>query len=169
MTESGQQLTLIAQLKDVVRNERSLAQGYQVRQIEHQDRLSLADLYFAVYPRDIVADVAAACDEMEQTFTGAYGQLDMVASPMLRHNHIVVGAVMTVESAPWPDTPVGPFIIEVMVHPAYQRLGIAAYLIQWTARNLIARGKRTMALRVMSDNTGARALYDKLGFESWDV
>lgn len=167
MAELVHQLTLIAQLEDVMRSECSLAQGYHVRQIEDRDRLGLADLYFAVYPRDIVADGAAAHAEMEQTFAGAYGQLDIAASPVLWHNNVIIGSVITVEVAPWPDTPAGPFVIEVMVHPTYQRLGFAAYLMQRAAHNLIAQGKQTMALRVMSDNIGAQALYEQLGFHCW--
>lgn len=167
MTESGQQLTLLAEHLRVVQDERSLDQAYQVYQIKDQDRLALADLYSAVYPKDIVADVTAARDEIEQTFAGAYGQLDMAASSVLWYNNVIVGAVMTVEAAPWFDIPPGPFVIEVMVHPAHQRLGLATYLMQWISHDLIARGKRTMALRVMSDNAGARALYSKLGFTSW--
>jgi N-alpha-acetyltransferase 10/11 len=167
MTKEARQLTLIAQIEDVLLRKRALAAGYAVRQTEKRDLLALADLYFAAYPRDIVADMPAARDELERTFGGEYGCLDLVSSPLVRHGSAIVAAVMTVEEAPWSDTPAAPFIIEVMAHPDHRRLGLAEYAMQRAVQRLATQAKRTVALRVMSDNTSACALYHKLGFRLW--
>lgn len=166
--EKVRQLTLIARVEDVLRSERRLPCGYHLRSVAEQDSMGLADLYFAVYSRDIVRDHAAAVDEIEETFRGEYGTLDLKASPVLISSGLIVGAVLTVEEAPWHDTPPGPFVIEVMVHPDHRRLGLAECMMKATAECLAARGKQTMALRVLSDNVKALTLYGNLGFGAWE-
>jgi ribosomal protein S18 acetylase RimI-like enzyme len=168
LMEKVRQHTLIARVEDVLRSERRFPPGYHLRCATGQDRTGLADLYFAAYSRDIVQDHAAAVDEIEETFRGEYGQLDLMASPVLVSLDVIAGAVLTVEEAPWQDTPPGPFIIEVMVHPDHRRLGLAECMMKATAERLAARGKQTMALRVLSDNVKALALYKNLGFDTWE-
>jgi ribosomal protein S18 acetylase RimI-like enzyme len=163
-----QQLTWIAHLNHLLRSKRRLAQGYTVRALVEQDKVALAHVYFAAYPRQIVSDRAEAVKEMERTFLGEYGSLDPAASPIAFYGDAMVASVMTVVEAPWEDTPPGPFIIEVMVHPAHRKRGLAEYLVCHAARELIQRGMETVALRVMSDNTSALNLYRKLGFAAWN-
>ena len=163
-----QQLTWIAHLNDVLRSERGLPDGYTVRAAVGGDKAALADLYFAAYPREIVRDHAKALDEMERTFLGEYGSLDLAASPIAFHGNAMAASVIIVTEAPWEDTPPGPFIIEVMVHPAHRKRSLAECLISHAARELTKRGKETVALRVMSDNTSALNLYRKLGFVAWN-
>jgi ribosomal protein S18 acetylase RimI-like enzyme len=110
--------------------------------------------------------MASALDEIERTFESEYGRLDRAACIVVTKDGSPVAAVMTVEEAPWSDTPPGPFVIEVIVHPDHRRRGLAEHAMQVAARELASRGRSTIALRVMSDNTGARALYTKLGFGS---
>jgi ribosomal protein S18 acetylase RimI-like enzyme len=162
------QLTWIADLSDVLRHDRGIPDGYVVRAMEAGDRDRLATLYLETYPREVVADEAAAIDEMERTFRGEYGNLDFQASPVAFHRGAVAASVMTVVDAPWEDTPPGPFLIEVMVDPAHRKRGLAECLICAAARELLRQGGRTVALRVMSDNLGALRLYGKLGFTDWD-
>jgi ribosomal protein S18 acetylase RimI-like enzyme len=167
--EVQRQLTLIADVDRVLRFRRQLPTGYDTRETTERDKSSLASIYFAAYDRQIVGDLKAAQDEIERTFEGEYGQLDLEASPIATYLGSPVGSVMTVTEAPWDDTPPGPFIIEIMIHPDHQRRGLAEHLMLAAARRLAAGGNRTMALRVMSDNDKALPLYEKLGFVAWDT
>ena len=167
MAQEARQLGLIAEISDVMRHQRDLVAGYEVRPMNDADMTALAHLYFAAYSRDVVADMPAAREEIERTFAAEYGRLDAAASPVIVQREDLVASVMTVEEAPWPDTPPGPFVIELIVHPQHRRLGLAEFALQHAAQALVTQRKRTMALRVMSDNDAARALYEKLGFGPW--
>ena len=163
-----QQLTWICHFNDVFKTRRSLTNGYTIRAIQDRDKTALAGLYLAAYPREIVRDITQALDEMERCFLGEYGKLDLAVSLIALHSNFIVASVMTVIQAPWDDTPPGPFIIEVMVHPSHRKLGLAEFLLSYSVRELNQRGSDTVALRVMSDNTSALNLYRKLGFVSWN-
>jgi ribosomal-protein-alanine N-acetyltransferase len=165
--QKAHQLTLIAEIVDVLRPERQLGPGYDIRETTDQDVSELADLYFAAYSPEMVKDLPAAREEIEQAFRGEYGRLDLTASPVVIHGGVIVGSVTTVDEAPWDDTPPGPFIIEVMVHPDHRRRGLAECMIKAAAGRLAKAGRQTVALRVMSDNTKALPLYHRLGFASW--
>lgn len=158
------QVTTVAQVADAARHERGLPAGYEIRDMTEADRAPLATLYFTAYPRDVVFDEQAATNEIDVTFAGEYGWLDLAASPVVTADGEIVASVMTVEEAPWDDTPAGPFVIEVMVHPDHRRRGLAEHALIHAAKRLEARGKSTIALRVDSENTNALALYSKLGF-----
>ena len=162
------QLTLIANINHVLRSERESAAGYSTRTTSERDKPALADLYFAAYTREIVSDLKAAQDEIERTFDGEYGRLDLEASPIATYRRALVGSIMTVKEAPWDDTPPGPFIIEVMIHPNHRGRGLAAHIMATAAQRLASMGKKTVALRVMSDNQKALSLYRKLGFVAWN-
>ena len=161
------QLTLIADVADMLRAPAEEVPGYHVRTACADDEDALFMLYLEAYPDDIVRDLAEARDELRRTFQGEYGPLDLQASPLALKGDALAACVLTVAEAPWPDTPHGPFIIEVMVHPDHRRRGLAAYLMQETARLLSSAGKHTAALRVMSGNAGALRLYRRLGFRDW--
>lgn len=167
MSDAAQQLTLVASIANVLRQPPALATGYHVRPIEVHDHDALAALYFAVYPYTIVADMHAARDELTATFRGDYGRLNLQMSPLISDQHTLVAAVLVVDAAPWSATPAGPFMIEVMVHPNHRRLGLGAYAIQRAAHALAQRQEHNMALRVLSENAPACALYEKLGFGRW--
>lgn len=164
---SPKQLTWVANLDEVLNSERVIPDGYKIRTLLDKDKTSLAALYLASYPIDIVGDTHEALDEMECCFSGEYGKMDFSASPIALQGNCIVAAIMTVLQAPWNDTPPGPFIIEVMVHPLHRRHGLAEGLISNSARGLMYRGRTTLGLRVMSDNTAALKLYGELGFVSW--
>ena len=50
------------------------------------------------------------------------------------------------------------------VHPSARRRGIGAMLLTAAVRRTRERGARKLTLRVLSTNTGAIALYERLGF-----
>ena len=54
----------------------------------------------------------------------------------------------------------------ICTHPDFQRRGLAKKLTLKLVRRQMQRGK-TPFLHVMSQNTGARALYDKMGFRNY--
>jgi ribosomal protein S18 acetylase RimI-like enzyme len=161
------QLTLIADINQTQGPRRELVSGYSIRRTSGSDKRQLAELYYNVYPRRIVKDLKAASLEMEQVFGGMFGKLDWEASPVALYSNKIIASVQTVEQAPWDLTPSGPFIIQAMVHPDHSRLGLAEILIRNTFAILSRNGYKTVALRVISDNQGAVALYRKLGFVPW--
>ena len=167
VTDDPIQLTLTANLADLPLAERSTPDDFALRGTEDRDIQVLADLYFSAYPSEIVADEAAALEEIEVTFKGEYGELDAAASPLIATGNRVVAAVLTVKQAPWDNTPPGPFLIEVIVHPDYRRQGLARVAILEAASTLLSQGHQTVALRVMSDNDAAMKLYGSLGFRQW--
>jgi ribosomal protein S18 acetylase RimI-like enzyme len=167
VSDAPRQLTWIAHLEDILKAHRP-GDGPAIRPARSGDKAALAEIYFASYPRSIVADPAAAREEMKQTFGGEYGSLDLGASPVVVSGGEIIAAVLTVGEAPWVDTPPGPFIIEVMVRPEHRGRGLARRCLAAAARTLSSQGKQTVALRVMSDNEGALALYRDLGFRPWE-
>ena len=55
-------------------------------------------------------------------------------------------------------------MMNVAVHPAYRRRGIAEKLVCALVEELKAAGSRCLTLEVRSSNASAIALYEKLGF-----
>ncbi len=53
---------------------------------------------------------------------------------------------------------------QVAVHPARRRQGLAQRLVEEACRAAAARGVKQATLLVADSNTGARALYEKMGF-----
>jgi ribosomal protein S18 acetylase RimI-like enzyme len=166
VSDSGQ-LTLIAAAADVVRHERPLPDGFTLRPMSREDERPLADLYLAAYHRTHVDGLNDAKLEMRITFDGEHGELDLDASPVILTDDRIVAAVMTVEAAPWPGSPPGPFVIEVMTDPEFRRRGLAQAALCAAARSVLAIERSTLALFVGGTNAGARALYDGLGFRRW--
>lgn len=56
-------------------------------------------------------------------------------------------------------------VANVAVHPEHRRQGIALQLMQATLGHLRGRGVKTVSLQVKTENSGARVLYDRLGFD----
>lgn len=165
MGKVQRQLTLIADLSRVLAGGLPKMDGHAVRSLAWEDKKALAELYYASYSRELVADMDAAIEEMEQTFRGEFGDLDTDASLVVEDVGRLLGSILTVEEAPWQDTPPGPFIIDLFVHPTARRRGLARYMIVTAAGRLARKGRRTVALRVLSGNTAALGLYDLLGFK----
>ena len=169
MGSEQQQLTLIADLSRIVESGVPEVEGYTVRSVARDDMPALTKLYHASYTRDAVVDMDDARDDMEKSFGGEFGVLDTDASLVLEDGERLIGSILTVEEAPWGDTPPGPFIINLFVHPDARRQGLAFQMTVAAARELVRKGKVTAALRVMSDNTGALRLYERLGFKRTDA
>ncbi|TDU87284.1 acetyltransferase (GNAT) family protein [Kribbella voronezhensis] len=122
------------------------------------DTIPLGRLYFESYePGVACASEAEAIDDIGATFDGAYGTLSGDWSWLAVAGDQLVGALLVVERAPWPDTPDCPFIIELFVAPTHRRLGLA--------RALLATVGTQSALRVAEDNVPARRLYESVGFQ----
>lgn len=158
------QRTLMMDVDDRVACTAQLPAGYELRPLCHDDAFELASVYLVSYARQIVPDVAAAREEMELMFAGEYGALDAALSPVVVMGCEMVGAGMTTARTPWPDTPAGPFVIEVFIHPQHRRLGLACAALEWVLAGAQRQGAATMALGVAHENVGAMALYSQLGF-----
>jgi hypothetical protein len=71
----------------------------------------------------------------------------------------LVGPVLVVGQAPWPDAPECAFIIELFMSAAWRGRGIA--------RCCLGSGRGEAALRVAEGNCPARELYASCEFVSW--
>ena len=165
MGNEYEQLTLIGDVSRILKTEAPPGDGYSIRTIKPEDKAQLTKLYHDSYTRDLVTDMDDATKEIEQTFLGEFGTLDLDASLVVIEGERLIGSILTVEEAPWPDTPAGPFIIDLFIHPDTRRRGLAHAMISEAVLALSKKGKKTAALRVLSNNMGAIRLYQKLGFE----
>ncbi len=159
------QVTLIGKVEIVAGEGWKLPKCYEINTIRENDWLELAALYLKAYPREIVEDLATAEEEMRLTQKGEYVPLKPELSPVVKMDGKAVGVIMTVAQAPWPESPDGLLIIEVITHPDHRRRGIAQAGLAWLAAEAEKQGYRTLALRVETENTGAVALYRKLAFD----
>jgi ribosomal protein S18 acetylase RimI-like enzyme len=142
--------------------------GFLVRRTNPADLNQLANLYFEAYDPGIACDsLEEAAGDIEASFQGEYGEYWYEASPVVEANGRVVSAAMTVHRAPWDDTPDCPFIIELFTARDHRRMGLARMVVEHCLATIGASGETAVALRVAEDNTTARALYDSLGFTTW--
>ncbi|GAA1583515.1 hypothetical protein GCM10009804_44960 [Kribbella hippodromi] len=123
------------------------------------DTPALARLYCAAYDPGIASTTEQeALEDIQLTFDGGYGVLDPDVSRLAWAGDELVGAILVVERAPWPDTPDCRFIIELFTARAYRRRGIARLLLS-------ACADTTVALRVDEHNAPAITLYQAAGFQ----
>lgn len=135
--------------------------GYVLRPITSQDLTAVGDSYWRSHrgtEHEMSRD--AACVGIRAAWDGEYGGWLPHASLCAVVGDDVVGAVITVDDAPWSDVPTGPFIIGLFVGPAARRRGIASALVQTMQSVLPTR----IGLRVDASAAGARSLYASLGF-----
>ncbi len=132
-----------------------------IRRVRPADTEEVAVLYHAAY--DGAWSMREAIDDILGNFGGRCGQLLEGASLVAVHrtSRRILGAVFTVTGAPWPETPQGPFVIDLFSAKAFRRQGIARALM---LAAMAASPGETMALRVEDDNEGALTLYRSLGF-----
>jgi GNAT superfamily N-acetyltransferase len=137
-----------------------LPAGVTTRAPSVADTVALGRLYFASYePGAAAATELEAIEDIALTFESAYGQLNFDSSRLAWLDDALVGAILVVERAPWPDTPDCPFIIELFTSPTHRRQGIA--------RCLLASVPGEVALRVAEGNHPAQTLYTTTGFIPW--
>ncbi|MEV5963526.1 GNAT family N-acetyltransferase [Kribbella sp. NPDC051952] len=133
--------------------------GVVLRPLSVADTVALGRLYFEAYEPGVAsATLAEAIEDIELSFEGHYGVLDLELSRLAWVGDEAVGAMLVVERAPWSDTPDCPFIIELFTAPTHRRQGIARLLLASCATT-------TVALRVEDDNIPALALYRSLDFQ----
>jgi len=137
--------------------------GVTIAPLGERDLPRVADAYWRTYLgtehemslADSGADVRAAWD-------GEYGPWLADGSLGAWRGDELVGAVLTVADAPWPDVPRGPFIIDLFVVPQARRQGIGRALVS-TVQAVLGT---SVGLRVDDGATPARALYTALGFRA---
>jgi ribosomal protein S18 acetylase RimI-like enzyme len=139
----------------------SLPDGVVLRTPTRADTSDLGRLYFESYdPGVACATEEEAIEDIIATFDGTYGPLSLTNSFLAVAGDALVGAVLVVDRAPWPDTPDCPFIIELFTAPTWRRQGLATALLTACLQQPTA-----FALRVQADNTPALELYKGLGFQ----
>lgn len=159
------QLTLIAAVEDLAAGARKLPDGYEMRPPSRDDIPAVGRLYFAAYDRGEACDTEEeAVADISAAFEGEYGELWLEASPVIDHRGGIVAAIQVVRRAPWPDVPDCSFIIELFSDRSHRKRGLATALVRQAAERAMDRGETALALRVMANNTAARALYSELGF-----
>lgn len=135
-----------------------------VRAIGEDDAAELGSLYLRSHPSGVADDLDGALADIRATFAGTYGTavpwgcLAAVAGDRL------VAAVLTVHRAPWPDTPDGPFVVELFTDPAMRRQGLATDLLHRVLAAAAHHGEHVVGLRVGVGNHAARSLYTDVGF-----
>ena len=132
--------------------------GVVLRPPAVEDTQALADLYYESYdPGVACAMPEEARDDIELTFAGGYGVFTPALSRLAWQEDQLVGALLVVERAPWPDTPDCPFVIELFTAHTHRRRGVAKLLLSECS-------SATVALRVDEHNIPAVTLYRSLGF-----
>ncbi|MDQ3591931.1 MAG: GNAT family N-acetyltransferase [Actinomycetota bacterium] len=76
----------------------------------------------------------------------------------------VAGYVQLKQTSPVPSHEHVLLINGLAVHPDHQRSGIGRQLVEAAVEEAKRRGVRKLSLRVLGPNTGARTLYEALGF-----
>ncbi|MET9310405.1 GNAT family N-acetyltransferase [Kribbella sp. NPDC003505] len=131
----------------------------ELRPPSADDAVALGRLYFEAYDPGVAsATEAEALDDIHRTFDGEYGVLDTALSRLAWMGDELVGALLVVERAPWPDTPDCRFVIELFTARNHRRSGIAKLL-------LAECSAVEVALRVQETNAPALALYRSVGFQ----
>lgn len=140
----------------------------EFRTPRRSDISRLGALYFSSYEPGVPgADLEEATADIAAVYDGLYGVFWPDASAVAIADETIVGSLLTVEEAPWDDTPPGPFIVELFVDRAHRRRGIARQLMHRCLAALQSGGSTAVGLRVVADNQPARDLYSSLGFVPW--
>jgi len=153
------QLTMTADVSNVVTLRRGLPPGYRLRPGTRGDIDLLGALYFASYPSGIAgATTDEAREDSEAAFDGVYGELWVDAPFVAEYEGHLVGAIQIVRSAPWDDVPTGPFILELFVDPRHRRRGLARTLLAQSLNAIGAAGESCVALRpqLLTDDRARR-------------
>jgi ribosomal protein S18 acetylase RimI-like enzyme len=131
----------------------------------------LADLIELAFASSMDSNGRAAVREM-RTLSRGFGLLPgiqnlaqgMGLGYVWIENGRLVGNVSTYPADGAGDLKNAWVIVNVAVHPDYQRQGIAGQLMQATMALIRSRGGTAALLQVDADNSTARRLYNRLGF-----
>lgn len=135
--------------------------GLALRPITESDLESVGFAYWQTYLGTTNEMTSyEATEDIKSSWRGDYGCWLTSASFGGWKANELVGAILTVSDAPWPDTPEGAFIIDLFVIPKARRRGVGRALVQtaW------AGSPSGLGLRVDATATEASALYTELGF-----
>ncbi|MBC7290902.1 MAG: GNAT family N-acetyltransferase [Actinotalea sp.] len=135
--------------------------GVALDTVRRQGLTDVARAYWLTYlhtPHRM--SMTEATDDVQAAWGGKYGRWLTEGSLLARSDDDVIGAILTVADAPWPDVPRGPFVIDLFVLPTSRRRGTGRALVQ----AVLAAVPATVALRVDDSATEAHALYATLGF-----
>jgi GNAT superfamily N-acetyltransferase len=148
------------------RPEFDIPAGVSLRPLEEPDIAAVGEAYWRTYlqtPHEMA--LTEATDDVLASWRGDYGRWLTDGSIGAWRDGELVGAVLTVADAPWPDVPRGPFIIDLFVVPDARRRGIGRALVQSVRRRL----DTSIGLRVDDTAPEARALYASIGFRTADL
>ena len=135
----------------------------RIRPARMADQAALTELEAVAWsPESGFPSLMAPNNQRDTTFFGTGNPPD--AHLVAELNGSVVGYIRL---KPPTRLPENAHVIQVQglaVHPSARRRGIAAMLLTAAMERLRERGTRKLTLRVLSTNTGAIALYERLGF-----
>ena len=136
---------------------------WAIRNAQEADVRNLALLMYAAF-RGTVDDegdtLADAQQEIEKTFSGAYGRLMLDASFVIEQEDVLASACLV----SWYEPAESPFVVFTMTRPEFKRRGMARALLQASMNALRSAGHDRLALIVTRDNEPAMTLYTRLGF-----
>ncbi len=159
-----EQRTLHAQVDALADVERPA--GVEIATLTRYDIPMLAVLTLDAYGEETTPEAfLETSEELRMTFEGAFGTTTDDSFVGAWDGGTLVGAILVVRESPWDDAPEGPFVVDLIVDPEYQRRGIATALVSEIARRCKDWGYDSIALRIDSTHKGAAKLYDQLGFE----
>jgi ribosomal protein S18 acetylase RimI-like enzyme len=160
-------LTLVAEAS-AVHMPGGLPPGFVACPPTLEDAESLGRLYYAAYdPGVACATAEEAIEDIRAAFQGAYGDLWLAGSWVIARDGALVAALLSVQRAPWDDTPDCPFIIELFTARPCRRQGLARALVSQCLARAGATTRPYVALRVDAANDAALRLYTALGFRQW--
>jgi ribosomal protein S18 acetylase RimI-like enzyme len=134
-----------------------------LRAIDEGDLEAVGHAYWQTYlstPEEM--SLRAAIDDVRAAWDGDYGRWLPDGCVSAWSDGGLVGAIITVEDAPWPDVPRGPFVVDLFVRPDQRRRGIGRALV----RTVQARLRTAISLRVDETAGPARRLYASVGFRT---
>jgi ribosomal protein S18 acetylase RimI-like enzyme len=108
----------------------------------------------------VAEDVAADQRLLDDILQGRLGRfLDEASAALVDDHDQLNGAILTAE-----ESPRCAVFLDLVVHPAFRRQGVARSMLRWGTRAAAALGYSTVSLWVTETNRPARSLYEQFGF-----
>ena len=138
--------------------------GYTLRGIEAGDEPQIAALWLLCAPAFGVT-LPALSEKLDGCLHRAGARES--ARVILDSNQLIVGFAVGGTRNPDEPMPAG-FLSGISTHPEHRGRGLGFGVLAAVIEHLVGRGCSSFRLSTMSNNTAARKLYEKLGFQHTD-
>ncbi len=136
---------------------------WATRKAQKTDAQDLALLLYAAFHGTVDDEgdtLADAQQEIDKTFSGAYGRWMPDCSFVIEQDDVLASACLVSWYAPTES----PFVVFTMTRPEFKRRGMARVLLQASMNALLDAGYDRLSLIVTGGNRPAMKLYAGLGF-----